>query len=298
MKNLSVTLFKSACLTALLFISQITLQAQNSVPYWYNGAKINSYRLPPANNVKEIQFEDLDKDGDPDVMRYTTSNGFPVLWIDDDDDMKKTDIEGDMDNDCLMADVNKDGKYGSYSDVVVDWVDTNNDGKADIQIFSEFSSEKDKDKPWGPGHFMVNMDLDKDNVMNYIDWNTFQVRCWLHDGKADFYEDYSGQSLFLKVHSSPEKINDLRMNWENPFLFYDPDQDGLSEYAFRLLDQPERGVPGDKYLTRYTGKISYVTMSYDMDNDNSPANPFDFDMTINFRGEGFDYTDQMHRFNN
>ena len=267
-------------------------------PLWNSRAKLNIYRpLQPMPGTKP-EFIDLDNDGDPDVMKYTTANGFPVQWIDDDDDMKVTDIEGDTDNDCLMVDVNKDGKYGSDSDAIIDWVDTNNDGKADIQIFSEFASEKEKDKPWGPGHFMVNMDLDKDNILNYIDWNTFTIRCWIHDGKSDFFEDYSGNTLFLKIHASPQNINDLRLNWENPFLFYDVDNDGLTECAFRLLDRPTYGKPGDKFLTNLTGKIDYVTMAYDLDNDNSPGNPFDFDMTITFRGGGFDYMDQVHPFKN
>ena len=260
--------------------------------------RLNSYRLFDINPGTKPEFIDLDNDGDPDVMRYTTANGFHVQWIDDDDDMKWTDTCGDTDNDCLMVDMNSDGKYGSYSDTVIDWVDTNDDGKADIQIYSEFASEKDQDKPWGPGHFMVNMDLDKDDIMNYIDWNTFQVRCWIHDGKSDFFEDYSGQTLFLKIHASPQNINDLRLNWENPFLFFDPDKDGLTEYAFRLLDRPTSGKPGDKYLTNLTGKIDWLSMSYVMDNDNSPGNPLDFDMTISFRGGGFDYMDKVHRFKN
>ncbi len=265
---------------------------------WNTSTKLNIYRpLQPMPGTKPV-FVDLDDDGDPDVMKYTTSNGFPVQWIDDDDDMKVTDTEGDTDNDCLMADVNKDGKYGSHSDAIVDWVDSNNDGVADIQVFSEYASEKDKDKPWGPGHFMINMDLDKDNILNYIDWNTFQVRCWIHDGKSDFFEDYSGQTLFLKIHASPQNINDLRLNWENPFLFYDIDKDGLTESAIRFLDRPTYGKPGDKYLTNLTGKIDYVTMAYDLDNDNSQGNPFDFDMTITQRGGGFDYTDQVHAFKN
>lgn len=265
---------------------------------WTLNSRLNNYRLFTIMPGSKPEFIDLDNDGDPDLMRYTTANGFPVQWIDDDDDMKWTDTCGDTDNDCLMVDMNNDGKYGSYSDVIIDWVDANNDSKADIQIYSEFASEKDKDKPWGPGHFMVNMDLDKDDIMNYVDWNTFQLRCWIHDGKSDFFEDYSGQTLFLKIHASPQNINDLRLNWENPFLFFDPDKDGLTECAFRLLDRPTYGESGDKYLTNLTGKIDYVTMSYDMDNDNSSGNPFDFDMTISFRGGGFDYTDQVHRFKN
>ena len=282
----------------ILFLTFAVQSKAQPIQPWNNKTLLNIYRpLQPMPGNKP-EFIDLDNDGDPDVMKYTSSNGFPVQWIDDDDDMKTSDTEGDTDKDCLMVDVNKDGKYGSHSDAIIDWVDTNNDGKADIQIFSEFASEKDKDKPWGPGHFMINMDLDKDNILNYIDWNTFQVLCWIHDGKSDFFEDYSGQTLFLKIHASPQNINDLRLNWENPFLFYDIDKDGLTESAIRFLDRPTYGKPGDKYLTNLTGKIDYVTMAYDLDNDNSPGNPFDFDMTITLRGGGFDYMDQVHPFNN
>ena len=35
-----------------------------------------------------------------------------------------------------------------------------------------------------------------------------------------------------------------------------------------------------------------------MDNDNRPGNEFDFDFTLGFRGEGFDYTDQVHKITN
>lgn len=294
MKKITALPF-AICLFALISYGQ-TDPVTN--PVWNNHTLLNSYRLLQPLPGSPVEFLDLDNDGDPDVMKYTTANGFPVQWIDDDDDMKTTDREGDTDNDCLMADVNKDGEYGGDGDAVIDWVDSNNDGKADIQIFSEFAKEADKGKPWGPGHFMINMDLDKDNILNYIDWNTFQIRCWIHDGKADFFEDYSGQTLFLKIHASPQNINDLRLNWENPFLFYDVDNDGLTESAIRLLDRPTYGKPGDRYLTNLTGKIDYVTMAYDLDNDNSPQNPFDFDMTITFRGGGFDYMDQVHPFKN
>ncbi|MDD4921328.1 MAG: hypothetical protein PHS30_02490 [Bacteroidales bacterium] len=262
---------------------------------WNTKGLFNTYRLSLPTIGTEPSYIDLDGDGDPDVLK-TTINGIPVQWIDDDDDMKTGDLQGDTDSDCLMVDINRDGNYGSYSDVVVDWVDNNKDGKADMQIYAEYADESKKDVSFGPGHLMINMDLDQDNIMNYIDWNTFKLRGWIHDGQADFYEDYHGKSLFLKIHTSPEKMNDLRLNWENPFLFYDPDKDGLTEYAIRVIDDPVRGKPGDQYMTRLTGNASWISMSYDLDNDNGQGNEFDFDMTISFRGEGFNYMDQVHSF--
>lgn len=264
--------------------------------YWNSNKPLNPYRPPFPEPGNSVEYIDLDKDGDPDILK-TTINNFPVQWIDDDDDMKESDLEGDIDSDCLMVDRNKDGNYGSYSDVIVDWADNDDDNVADMQIYAEYAGEQEKDTPWGPGHLMINMDMDKDDIMNYIDWNNFNLRGWIHDGRADFYEDYLGQSLFLKIHTSPEKMNDLRLNWENPFLFYDPDNDGLTEYAIRVIDNPVRGKPGDKYLTRLTGNVSWISMSYDLDNDNAPGNEFDFDMTVNFRGQtGFNYMDQVHSF--
>ena len=76
------------------------------------------------------------------------------------------------------------------------------------------------------GRIPVIVDTDNDNVFNYIDWNTFTLRAWLHEGRSSFLEDYQGQSTFLKVHSSTFYLDDVRLSWENPFLFFDHDNDG------------------------------------------------------------------------
>jgi hypothetical protein len=283
------------CLLILAFYGEAQTTKIKNDPYWNSTSMFNTYWLPVDPNA-HVDYIDLDGDGDPDVLKTMTPNGFPVQWIDDDDDMKKGDSQGDIDSDCLMVDRNKDGEYASYGDVVVDWVDNEGDGAADMQIYGDYAREDQKDAPWGPGHLMINIDTDHDHIMNYIDWNTFHLRGWIHDGQADFYEDYQGKSLFLKIHTSPEKMNDPRLNWENPFLFYDPDNDGLTEYAIRVIDSPVPGEPGDEYMTRLTGKVSWISMAYDLDNDNGPGSEFDFDMTVSFRGEGFSYMDQVHSF--
>ncbi len=276
-------------------LNEVISMAQNPLQ---NSPYLNNYRLLQAVSKESYQFIDLDGDGDPDLMRYITSNGFKVQWIDDDDDMKTGDMEGDTDNDCLMVDMNNDGKYGAYSDVILDWVDSNNDGKADLQLYYQFGSEAEKHIAWEPGLFMVTFDLDKDNIMNYIDFRNFKLRGWINDGHSNFFKDYSGNSMFLKIHASPEKINDVSLNWENPFIFYDFDKDGLTEKSIRLLDEPKLYDNNSPFLVNLNRQISYAAFAYDIDNDNHPKRPFDYDFSIVYRGSGFNYSDQFKPIKN
>lgn len=95
-------------------------------------------------------------------------------------------------------------------------MDTNNDGKADMQFVIEYPKER-TGEVWPNGHYMIMFDLDRDNIFNYINWNNFTLQCWERRGLSDFYEDYSGQTSFLKIHTSTYDMKDLRFNWENPF---------------------------------------------------------------------------------
>jgi len=243
-------------------------------------------------------YIDLDNDGDPDIIKSVTFNNTPVMWIDDDDDMSYDDFEGDIDNDCLLIDRNKDGHYGMLGDLIIDWGDNNGDQQADMQVIAEYP-EAEKDEVWPYGHYMWVLDTDKDQVFNYIDWRSFQLKAWEFTGISDFFEDYSGQSLFLKVHAATNRIDDLRMNWENPFLFYDEDNDNLTEMAIRLVDTPiYLDDKNNRETMTFDGKIDWVSIAIDMDNDNRTGNEFDFDLSIRFRGEGFDYRNMLHDISN
>ena len=262
---------------------------------------IASFRMPLPPPGFKPKLEDLNGDGKPEAIYSMTGDSVPILWIDDDRDMKWTDIEGDMDNDCLLIDRNKDGIYGGDGDLVIDWVDSDNDGKADLQIVMDYPAVH-ATEVWPNGHVMILLDTDKDNIFNYIDWNTYQIKSWNKSGRAAFYTDYSGQSAFTKMHVATYNMGDLRLNWENPFLFYDPDKDGLSEIAVRLLDSPstkdEKASWNDYVNMQLEGVIDWVSISVDLDNDNAPGNDFDFIFTLGLRGGGFDYMDQVHVFKN
>ncbi len=276
----------------------IVVKSVESAPVWWNSAtQLNTFRLPPPPLGAEITYIDLDGDGDPDLLRTTLPDGTPVQWIDDDDDMSFDDYWGDTDSDCLMIDRNRDGLFGHYSDLMVDWIDTDGDNVADMQLVVD-NIEFERRVRSGDGHYMWVIDCDKDNIFNYIDWNTYELRCWLHTGEADFYTDYHGNSTFLKVHSTPERLNDIRLNWENPFLFYDHDDDGLTEQSVRILDSRNGKIMHSDGATRFSEKVGYAALCYDLDNDNTAENPLDFDMTILYIGDGTDYMSYSHVYEN
>ena len=265
--------------------------------YWNAGTCLETFRpSPPPAGFTPKQI-DVDGDGRMDGILSVTQDDIPVLWLDDDADMAQDAIEGDYVNDCLLIDRNKDGQY----DFVVKWADLDGDGKADLQLVAEYPFSPTEDV-WPQGLYMIVLDTDHDGVFNYIDWNRLRVESWRHYGISGFYPDYCGRSLFLKMHTATDRIGDLRKNWENPFLFYDPDGDGCSEMAVRLLDSPpamkDKSLPNRQEFYQLTGKIDWVSIAVDLDNDATRGNEFDFDFTLGFSGEGFDYTDQVHALAN
>lgn len=256
--------------------------------WWNYSAGLNPLRVAPPAAGTVVYYYDLSGDGRPDMLRTLTAGGVHVQWVDDNGNMQIGDISGDLVDDCLMVDRDGDGRYAADGDIVIDWVDTDGDGNADIQIVADYPVSMERRSE---GHYMLLLDTDGDNIFNYMDWNTFQLRCWLHHGESDFFEDYHGNSTFLKVHNSPALLNDVRLNWENPFRFIDSDGDGLTEMTVRLCDRsgsPSRGRNPD-------GVIDWAAICVDLDNDNSAQNPFDLDMTVNFCSEsGTSYTKYTH----
>lgn len=289
---------------SLIFILSLGLSAQHVER---NKQLLTPFRPMLPTNINQISYEDLDNDGDPDILKTMMNEDIPVMWIDDDDDMKYGDLEGDLDSDCMLVDRNNDGKYGHETDFIVDFGDEDGDGDADIQVIAENVELSGTGWVYFPGTYMIMVDTDDDKVFNYIDWNNVLLKCWEKNGHSHFFEDYLGQSMFLKMHAQTPSINNISMNWENPFLFFDPDNDNISEYAIRVCDTPkllEKDIPhpanGDvKDENRrliFDGYIDHADISFDMDNDNAPGNEFDFDMSFRFKGNGYSYKDQVHVF--
>lgn len=293
---------------AFLFIP-ILLYSQTK--YWNEKTQLLPWRLPIVNNIQNIEYVDLDGDGKPDVLKTTILDGIPIMWIDDDHNMKYGDLEGDQVNDCLLVDLNKDGIWGGPGDLSIDWIDTDGDGIADIQLVVSNGGLGTRNFfDWSADYMYIIDYGKKSGVKNFINWNDIVLQAWEHNGHCNFYSDYHGNVLFLKMHASSFRVEDLKFNWENPFIFYDPDNDGLSEMSIRLVDSPRfRPKKTEKNVSRFDSinpeydiafekKINWAAISWDLDNDNGPGNEFDFDMSLKFSGTGFDYSDQVHKFKN
>lgn len=258
----------------------------SSQPYWNQGNRIMPLRVPVGERP---EFMDLNGDGRQDAVKSNIHGNIPILWLDEDGNMAPGDTEGDTVNDCLLADRDCNGVY----DLIVKYADQNGDGKADLQLIIDYPHCGHDSR-----NYMYVFDDDGDGVFNYIDWNEMELRCWEKNGISDFYTDYSGNSTFLKTHRMPDQLADLRYQWENPFLFYDYDGDGLSEMAVRFCDGslPDSGAQAAGYdLQQHQGWMHWFSMGIDMDNDNAPGNDFDFDMTLCYRGEkAVNYSECVH----
>jgi hypothetical protein len=283
---------------ALLLLSLLTLAADDN-PSGAAGAT-QRFEFPetdPASPRKsklksktpdaEVLRVDLDNDGDPDLLEHWCS-GKRARWIDENDDMKASDVRGDISMDAVQIDRDGDACYDGPEDLNIKWADDDGDGRADVQLFGLVM-------PSGTW-LMAFIDADRDGVNGYIDWTTFEFNAanWRVPPTTspthlipppNFSPDYMGNSIFLKQHRAGVVSNPQR-NWENPFCFYDFDDDGLTEMSIRLIDTAERtgGSESAPELT-FTGFAHHSYVALDLDNDTVKGNEVDFDISFRFFSE-------------
>src|SRR5436190_261294 len=276
-------------LVLIIFITTSAL-AQQSIP------ELRKTALKSSVPSDEIIRLDINKDGKPDILERWW-NGKRVRWLDENGDMRSTDTRGDQVGDVLQIDKNGDGVYDGPNDINVKWADNDRDGRADLEAFVTQSPE------WGPtkwnaaeSHWMIYIDVEKDGVLGWLDWTKFDFGNdnWGYTGLTDWLPDYNGNSIFLKVHRPPQSLPDPRLNWENPFAFFDFDNDGVSEMAMRWLD-PVPPLENDK--TNLTGVLNEAFVTFDLDNDSTKGNETDYDMSLRgVGGDGIPYRSMVHSY--
>lgn len=252
-------------------------------------------RLNPADET-EIRWVDVDQDGDPDILECWWK-GKRVRWFDENDDAARGDVWGDMVHDSMQVDADGDGFYDGPTDYCVKWADSDDDGVPDIQAFNR-NPKAGVDSVFGRSGavWFVAIDPDNTGMFNDISWDDLSVSWFRLDRGPNWLANYHGNATFLKEHAPIWSVETPEYSWENPFLFYDPDCDGLSEMSIRVADD-RRFVGDGETCLRFDGIIDEAWVSYDLDNDTGCDNEKDFDLTLYAGGApGLDYSDQRHEF--
>lgn len=244
---------------------------------------------------ESILRTDLDKDRDPDLFERWW-HGKRIRWIDENDDAAAHEVMPDGLGDALQIDVDGDGYYDGPADLTLKWWDKDGDGIPDIEIYQENPGPAQTKAFTGSSHFFVSINPDQSGRFSGIDWRKLRTDFAGYQNKVNWRPNYHGNAIFLKEHMPVWAIEDPRKNWENPFLFWDPDGDGCSELAMRVTDTRRFVGPGQNRVA-FDGIADEVWISYDIDNDASRDNEKDHDLTLYFGGgAGIDYRGDVHRF--
>lgn len=205
----------------------------------------------------ERHLVDTNNDGLPDeAWYYDTSKRHtiqPMLVrvVDEDGDMADTG-RGDLDSDCYFWDHHADGSI----DVVTDYVDDDGDNDVDqMGIFYDkrWPDAKDDLTVWWA------VDIGDDNKLWYdVNGNYYQRLC-------QWRTHFGGDELFYQFRLSEDDEKWVNV-WEDPFAFYDLDNDGSSEMVIRIS-----AVGDDVKNLRY---------SIDADDDAYGARTRNYDFSI------------------
>ena len=190
-----------------------------------------------------------------DTQLRHTKDAQPLLVraIDEDGDLDAW--KGpDLDSDLYLADWKADGVVDS----VIDYQDNDKDGDVDEMCVYY----------WLPNHAVFGKDVigawwSRDDGDDNLLW--FDVNYTYSQPLCQYRSHFSGQETFVAFGLGAD-AKEWTAGWENPFLFFDPDDDGCSEVVLR--------VEGKGSLLRA------IRYSFDADNDAVGRRTHDYDFSI------------------
>ncbi len=219
-------------------------------------------------------YVDRNGDGSPeevwfvDTAKRHREDMQPLLVrvLDEDGDLEYG-HEPDLDSDLYVADWKGDGLI----DAVCDYTDLDGDGDADEMALyfpaGGWTGSSEQIMVWW------GKDIGDDNLLWYdVGYTYFQRSCQYrtHFGGDEMFSAYligAGDSKWLPA-------------FENPFTFYDLDEDGVTEEVVRIEGH------GDV--------VNTLRWSFDADNDATTARPRDFDLSISAHAPGGLEIDDEH----
>ena len=82
---------KNIPLILLILFSAVTYNLYAQQKYWNEHTQLTPWRFPLTADKAGLTYEDLTGDGTPDIIRAFVLDSIPVMWIDDDGDMRYDD---------------------------------------------------------------------------------------------------------------------------------------------------------------------------------------------------------------
>ncbi|MBU3666379.1 MAG: hypothetical protein FGM15_10970 [Chthoniobacterales bacterium] len=252
-------------------------------------------KLDPSR-PDEILRIDATGDGKPDVIERWVG-GRRVRFFDEAGATKPEDTFGDTINGAMQVDVDGDGYFDGPKDYTIKWADRDSDGIADIEAYNS-NPKPGFPSVFGPSGAVFYMTIDPDNtgMLADLDWKDVSVDWTRWDTPTNWRPNYHGNATFLKEHAPIWAVETPEFTWENPFLFFDPDGDGLSEVSIRVADNRAFVGPGQMRL-RFDGIVDEAWVSYDLDNNTGWGTTVSYDLTLYVAGKpGVDYSNDINEF--
>jgi len=201
----------------------------------------NAVRLDPAMVAKvkndtpgKRHYVDKDGDGKPEEVwfidiepRHTEAKKPILVKVVDENGNLEMGKEPEKYGDLWIADWHADGLV----DAVIGYRDLDGDGDLDVMEWFTYG-KKGWRVPFDGLRALVSTDDGDDNLLDYdMDYVYYQIPCQNHS-------HFGGNESFVVYYLNPEQDKWIA-HFENPFLFYDFDNDGISEEVIRIEGEEE-----------------------------------------------------------